>query len=160
MIEARDSEIKRLSALYESNISIEKLVQNYSVEKLERQNENLIKQLEFVNTENNKLTEQQVNTKNINETFSSVKSDLLHANQQLKHRTLQVERVQAELDQKNAHIQRLTEQYNTSQKPSLSGLYTSEEQRKQLDQKSEEIRVLGEKLKQYQTLEIQFNSER
>jgi len=34
MIEARDNEIKRLSMLYESNVNLEKLGQNYSVEKL------------------------------------------------------------------------------------------------------------------------------
>jgi len=69
-----------------------------------------LKQLEFVNTENNKLAENHEITKNINETFSSVKSDLLHANQQLKNKSLQVDRLQDELDQKNAHIQRLIEQ--------------------------------------------------
>jgi len=56
----RESEIKRLSAMYEGGQNLEELRNNYKKESTERTIENLQKQLDFVNSENNRLNSDQL----------------------------------------------------------------------------------------------------
>lgn len=58
VIDKRDKEISRLSNLYEPEIHMDILAVNHERESQKRKVENLETQLEFLNTENNKLTEQ------------------------------------------------------------------------------------------------------
>lgn len=60
MIDGRDKEINRLTNLYEPEIHMDKLAFNHERETQVRKIENLENQLEFLNSENNKLTEQYI----------------------------------------------------------------------------------------------------
>jgi len=110
MIETRDSEIRRLSLLYEANVNLDKLGQNYTLEKLQRQNENLLKQLEFVNSENNKLASLQANSNENTKSINSKSKEVIKLTQKLQSRDTQLQEALDELKSKTELVQRLTEQ--------------------------------------------------
>jgi len=58
VIDKRDKEINRLTNLYEPEIHMDKIALNFERESQKRKIDNLETQLEFLNSENNKLTEQ------------------------------------------------------------------------------------------------------
>jgi len=80
------------------------------MEKLQRQNENLLKQLEFVNSENNKLSSLQIENGHNNEIFQSRNKEVKKLTQQLNTSEAELKRCQEELNKKSEIIQRLTEQ--------------------------------------------------
>jgi chromosome segregation ATPase len=121
MIETRDREITRLSMLYESNINLDKLNINYSMEKMTRQNENLQSQLDFLNTENNKLADMHKENMSMTETYRSNQGELKRLNGKLMAKEDEVARLKQAMDGKTEQVKRLTEQYNNSQKPALYG---------------------------------------
>jgi len=56
MIDARDNEITRLQHVYEPDHRLDGITDQYENEKLHKRIEQLQKQLDFINDENNKLT--------------------------------------------------------------------------------------------------------
>jgi chromosome segregation ATPase len=119
MIESRDKEINRLSMLYESNINLDKLNINYTLEKVQKQNENLQKQLEFLNTENNKLADMHKENMTMSENYKCNQSEVKRLNTKLLGKEEEIIRLKQSTDSKAEQIKRLTEQYNNSQKPAL-----------------------------------------
>lgn len=119
MIESRDKEINRLSMLYESNINLDKLNINYTLEKVQKQNENLQKQLEFLNTENNKLADMHKENMTMSENYKCNQSEVKRLNTKLLGKEEEIIRLKQSADSKAEQIKRLTEQYNNSQKPAL-----------------------------------------
>jgi len=145
MIESRDKEINRLSMLYESNINLDKLNINYTLEKVQKQNENLQKQLEFLNTENNKLADMHKENMTMSENYKCNQSEVKRLNTKLLGKEEEIIRLKQSTDSKAEQIKRLTEQYNNSQKPALYGA-ANENAMKELNDKSTEMQRLKDKL--------------
>lgn len=119
MIETRDREISRLSMLYESNINLDKINLNYSLDKLHKQNENLQKQLEFLNSENNKLASMHKENMTMSESFKSNTNEVKRLNSKVLNKEEEIIRLKQTVDSKSEQVKRLTEQWNSSQKPGL-----------------------------------------
>lgn len=119
MIESRDKEINRLSMLYESNINLDKINLNYSLEKLQKQNDNLQKQLEFMNSENNKLATMHKENMTMSESFKSNTNEVKRMNAKLLNKEEEIIRLKQSVESKTEQVKRLTEQWNSSQKPGL-----------------------------------------
>jgi len=146
----RDYEIKRLSSLYENNISLDKIQTQYQVEKYKRQIENLNKQLEIFNDENNKLMKENDANVNVTSKAKNNEAELVKLNRQINLLNDENNRLKSDIQNKNETVKRLTEQYNNSQKPTLYSLQENEMFKKKVEEKDEEIKKLTESLIEYQ----------
>lgn len=80
------------------------------MEKLQRQNDNLNKQLEFLNSENNKLATIYKENQTMSETFSTSNRDLKQYKQQLLNKDEELIRLRSQVESKDSQIKRLSEQ--------------------------------------------------
>lgn len=121
------------------------------------------KQLDFVNSENNKLAGMHKENMNMSETYKSNTESMKRLNKNLINKEDEVARLKHTVDSKSEQIKRLTEQYNTSQKPALYGTIGGgggAEGQKESNNNNIELQKLRDRLAAYQKLESQYNSDK
>lgn len=116
MLKKRDIEISRLNSLYNVEQHIDNISEEYKVNKYIRQIDNLNKQLEFLNEENNKLTQNYLKMSKDLSFYSTSKKEIDLLTKKVITMEGNNSKLNKDLERCEKMNSRLNEQWNKSRK--------------------------------------------